>query len=410
MHVVILALAGLQLGVAAQATAQHVSALESDGFDRVCIGSGCNAGSGNYRPLRIADSNPSIYFEDRSIPHSDQSTASWAIEINDSPLVGRSNHFSIRYLESVGTTEWNILRVDAAAPENSVRILPSGHIGFGTASPQMHLHAINGSTPGLRLEQDGSDGRNPRIWDIAGNESNFFVRDVMNGSALPLRVRAGAPSNALDIQSTGDVFMDAGRLRLNSASAQLSIGGSDQDSIDDRLHIRDDSGGWYGFRFEDTSGTGDIWRIATNPFHDRFTITKDGTGRAEFLIDGATGNLVVKGALITEGTLCGNGCDRVFEPGHDIPSIEDHATAMWTHGYLPNVGPTPENEPVNVTDKVGRMLNELETAHIYIAELHGNLEDADQDIASLSAELTSTRALVMELADRLEAIEAQASH
>jgi hypothetical protein len=33
------------------------------------------------------------------------------------------------------------------------------------------------------------------------------------------------------------------------------------------------------------------------------------------------------------------------------------------------VGPTPEGAPFDVTDKLGRMLNELEHAHLYIAEL-----------------------------------------
>jgi hypothetical protein len=49
---------------------------------------------------------------------------------------------------------------------------------------------------------------------------------------------------------------------------------------------------------------------------------------------------------------------------------------MHRLGYLPNVGPTPEGAPLNVTDKLGRMLNELEHAHLYIAQL--SRENAEQ--------------------------------
>ncbi|MFK7938878.1 MAG: hypothetical protein AB8B82_05835 [Roseovarius sp.] len=35
---------------------------------------------------------------------------------------------------------------------------------------------------------------------------------------------------------------------------------------------------------------------------------------------------------------------------------------------MPNVGPTAEDGPFNVNDKMGRMLNELEHAHIFIGQ------------------------------------------
>ena len=40
---------------------------------------------------------------------------------------------------------------------------------------------------------------------MAGNETNFFVRDATNGSTLPLRIRPGAPTSAIDIAANGDV-------------------------------------------------------------------------------------------------------------------------------------------------------------------------------------------------------------
>jgi hypothetical protein len=55
------------------------------------------------------------------------------------------------------------------------------------------------------LEQDNSEGWTPQVWDIAGNESNFFIRDVTNSSNLPFRIKPGAPTNSLYINSVGNV-------------------------------------------------------------------------------------------------------------------------------------------------------------------------------------------------------------
>ena len=79
------------------------------------------------------------------------------------------------------------------------------------------------------------------------------------------------------------------------------------------------------------------------------------------------GNLAITGQLTTAGS-CSVGCDRVFDADYALPSIADHQAAMWKNGYLPNVGPTAEDAPFNVSDKMGRMLNELEHAHIFIGQ------------------------------------------
>ncbi|MEL6612996.1 MAG: bZIP transcription factor, partial [Bacteroidota bacterium] len=74
-------------------------------------------------------------------------------------------------------------------------------------------------SPTLRLEQSGASGFTPQTWDVAGNETNFFVRDATGGSDLPFRIRAGAPSDALFIDSDGDIG-----LGTSSPSVQLQVG------------------------------------------------------------------------------------------------------------------------------------------------------------------------------------------
>jgi hypothetical protein len=72
-------------------------------------------------------------------------------------------------------------------------------------------------TPRLRLEQIGG-GFGAQTWDIAGNEANFFVRDVSGGNLLPLRIRPGAPTSSIDITAAGNVGLGTA-----AASAPLQI-------------------------------------------------------------------------------------------------------------------------------------------------------------------------------------------
>ena len=66
-------------------------------------------------------------------------------------------------------------------------------MGSRTATPVLDLHVNTTNTPALRMEQNNGGGFTAQTWDIAGNEANFFVRDVTGGSRLPFRLRpAGA--------------------------------------------------------------------------------------------------------------------------------------------------------------------------------------------------------------------------
>ena len=84
-------------------------------------------------------------------------------------------------------------------------------------------------TPGVRLEQTGTGGYTPQTWDVAGNEANFFVRDLTGGGRLPFRIRPGAPTSSLDISATGDVSTVA-MLQQNVASTTVT-GPADGDAI-----------------------------------------------------------------------------------------------------------------------------------------------------------------------------------
>ena len=81
----------------------------------------------------------------------------------------------------------------------------------------MHLKA--GNSPGLRFEQDTSDGYTEQVWNVAANETNFFIRDVTNG-VLPFKVQPNAPENALFIGTNGI------GIRKNNPAKTLDVSGT----------------------------------------------------------------------------------------------------------------------------------------------------------------------------------------
>ena len=99
-------------------------------------------------------------------------------------------------------------------------------------------------------------------------------------------------------------------------------------------------------------------------------------GVLDLLLLDTSGHLTITGDLTVNGLLSCDGCDRVFQPDYPLPTIEEHSAAMFGNSYLPAIGPTPDEEPgpIQVGDKLLRMLNELEVAHIYIDQLNNRLK------------------------------------
>lgn len=165
-----------------------------------CVGFDCaNGESFGFDTLRLKENNLRIKFMDTSNSGSFPSV-DWQITANDSSN-GGANKFSIDDIDS-GRTPFTI---EHSAPNNSLYVDDGGRIGLGTSTPVVELHVVDGDTPTLRLEQDGSSGFTAQTWDVAGNETNFFIRDATNGSLLPFKIRPSAPNNSLYINTNGDI-------------------------------------------------------------------------------------------------------------------------------------------------------------------------------------------------------------
>jgi hypothetical protein len=163
-----------------------------------CVGFDCvNNENFGFDTIKLKENNLRIFFEDTSVgtfPPND-----WRLIANDSAS-GGANFFAIED----ATAARQIFRVDAGAPANALRVTSVGNVGIGTATPVLDLSMNTNDTPAIRLEQNNSGGFTAQTWDVAGNEANFFVRDVTGGSLLSFRIRPGAPTSSLDISSDGD--------------------------------------------------------------------------------------------------------------------------------------------------------------------------------------------------------------
>jgi hypothetical protein len=195
-----------------------------------CVGFDCvNGESFGFDTQRYKENNLRIHFNDTSNSGSFPS-ADWRISINDSTN-GGANYFSI----DDATSGRSPFRIEASAPSNSLYVDNGGDVGFGTSTPVVEMHSKDGDTPTLRLEQDGSSGWTPQTWDVAGNETNFFIRDVTGGSNLPFKIRPGADDNSLVINNnnnigigtlnptsklqveSGDLYLKSGSVGINTA-------------------------------------------------------------------------------------------------------------------------------------------------------------------------------------------------
>jgi Chaperone of endosialidase len=196
-----------------------------------CVGLDCVDGEVfGFDTIRMKENNTRLQYDDTSTS-AGFATNNWQIRANSSASGGGS---FLAFVDqgATGNSESGtiVFEVDAGAPANSLRVSSSGNVGLGTATPVLDLHVNTTDTPAIRLEQNNSGGFTAQTWDIAGNEANFFVRDVTSGSRLPLRIRPGAPTSSLDIAASGNVGIGTGspnraKLEVNQASLFNASGG-----------------------------------------------------------------------------------------------------------------------------------------------------------------------------------------
>jgi hypothetical protein len=173
---------GSVLAIGSSARADAVTAGNTIVQGSLCVGLDCvKDESFGSDTIRLSENNLRIHFNDTStgnFPAND-----WEIRINDSTS-GGNNYFGV----VDRTADKLLLRVDAGAPENALRVTSHG------------VYLSDSDSPFLRLSQTGTDTLPKFSWDITGNESNFFVR---HDNILPFRIYPSATTDTLTLHSTG---------------------------------------------------------------------------------------------------------------------------------------------------------------------------------------------------------------
>jgi len=384
--------ATLNLAPPAQAEQFLADDLVVDGS--ACIGGGCASGETfGETDLRLKQAAISIVLEDTSTA-AGLPTTDWEIKANDIGSNG-AEFFVIRNLDANtapfriwGDAPTNALAIDSI-PRND-DIVDTG-IGIGTRLPQTNLHVVSSVLPIIRLERDGSGGFTPSQWNIEASSFEFNVRREDLGGRRPLRILGAAPENSLYIGSIGDVGLGtnapAAPLHVTRADGSASVlvedtGGA---GAQEMFAMRNNGGSYFTM---DNTAAGTTWFFThENASPNRFIIADAVTDGPELTLT-ADGDLTIPGELFTAGS-CAAGCDRVFDADYPLPTIAEQAALMKAQKHLPNVGPTPEDGPFNITAMTGGMLNELEKAHLYIAQLEDRDRMRAAQIAALEARLSA---------------------
>ncbi|MEM9549046.1 MAG: hypothetical protein AAGA77_23870 [Bacteroidota bacterium] len=337
----------------------------------ICVGLDCTNGeSFGFDTQRLKENNLRIHFNDTSASASFPSN-DWRITINDSTN-GGGNYFAVE-----DATAGNIpFRIEAGAGANALYVDDAGNVGVGTATPVVETHIADGDSPTLRLEQNGSSGFTPQTWDVAGNETNFFVRDVTNGSKLPFKIIPNAPTNSIYVASSGNVG-----LATSSPDANLDVESSGTTEV--RITTTGTAAAQFvlnslnTWQFRSLSDGDMVIRnglVGGDPVPVRI-----GSGAANNLLQiGETASDVinVNGSITATGTITP---DYVFESDYELETIEEHAEYMWREKHLPAVeaAQTDGNGKglVSLVERSQQTLEELEKAHIYIEQLHKRIKN-----------------------------------
>ena len=148
------------------------------------------------------------------------------------------------------------------------------------------------------MDQDTSGGYTAQVWDIAGNEANFFIRDATGGSRLPFRIQPGALTNSIYIATSGFVGMGTNvptsPLHINSATGGTLL----------QLNTTSPTGG-AGLNF--AVPTGGSWNFKATQ-DNGFKIRDAANSKDAIFIQYATGNVGI-GTITPAHTLqvCGPG-------------------------------------------------------------------------------------------------------
>ncbi len=352
-----------------------------------CIGTDCANGENfGFDTLRLKENNVRIKFDDTSssgsFPNND-----WQLTANDSSN-GGANKFSLDDITGSKTP----FTIEAGAPNNALYVDDGGNIGNGTASPAVNIHIVEGNSPALRLQQDGSAGFTPQTWDLAGNETNFFIRDITNGSKLPFKIKPSAPTNSLYIAADGNVGLNdaspdaALNVERSNGTAKILVEETTATAGTYTLLDLQASGASVRPRFSMTNGgASTTWNFDILNVTGDFAFTRGGGGPV-FTFDRDSGDLSIEGVFVSNGTNL-DVPDYVFAEGYELRSLEEVKAFIDAKNHLPDVPSAAEvkGAGLNITEMQLTLLRKVEELTLYTLEQHETIQKLEQRLESMEA-------------------------
>lgn len=245
----------------------------------------------------------------------------------------------------------------------------------------------------------------------AGNETNFFIRDVTNGSKLPFRIRPGAATSSIDIGSDGHVAMGTA-----DADVHLHVYGTDATNAAGNttaLKVENASGtkkprhmvyivnnGASTITFDDTSQVHD-WYFGTS-IQNHFRIGYHGTGTLFEVED--SGDATVTGDMSAAAFNTTSDRDLKTEisaadPAGVLASVRDLSVSTWSfigEEGVTHLGPMAQDfwaafglddsdTTINLGDAVGVSIASIQALAAENDALEARITQLEAQVAALLA-------------------------
>lgn len=296
----------------------------------------------------------------------------------------------------------------------------NGNVGIGTMGPNANMH-IKNPTDFASLEIESNNGR--AVLRLNGSETtdgeyvggiNFFSDS--NHAARITNIRDGSVEKGKLIFGTTPAgsFLPVTRMTIGSdgnvgigttiPEEELHIAGYSDPVTEERpkillenLNTNSDNGAAIKFRGRNacyTIGIDHMWDGSNNFYlwdynTEEYRILVDSSGNVGIGTTNPQGTLDVNGAIYQRGSSLH--ADYVFEPDYKLESIEEHSEFMRKEKHLKAVPKAKEDENGNEIIEYGShikgILEELEKAHLYIAQLNDAINEQQRIILKLSTKI-----------------------
>ena len=316
----------------------------------------------------LSENNLRILFEDTSASASFPGN-DWRLTANDDTN-GGEDYFSI---DDATGNQTKVFKVEAGASSNTLVVADNNAIGIRTDAPLVNsVHLKYGDTPTLRLQQDASSGFTQQTWDLAGNETSFFIRDVNNSSSLPFKIESGCNENLF-------VLDDSDRIGLNTVNPQAFLHARKQtennaaetvakfnvvDSGNDALYI------------DNASSTNSEFRSRLRGLNEN---GETGLTLLSMIDDtlGATEPAHIIDATTLSGAVLAN---------HPVLQVQNNAAPLLTVDYtgFVGVGVTAPSEKIHTDGKI-RMESGASNGHLISGDANGVMSWTDPSTINLTA-------------------------